>query len=75
MCRSLSLSSASFPGLSFPADSFYAAAANNAGGTVRLHLGSPQQARYVLIWFTLLPPNGAGQYQATIYHVVVNGHP
>ncbi len=52
-----------------------AAAANNAGGTVRLHLGSPQQARYVLIWFTLLPPNGAGQYQATIYHIVVNGHP
>jgi hypothetical protein len=52
-----------------------AAAANNVGGTVRLHLRSPQQARYVLIWFTLLPPNGAGQYHATIYHVVVNGHP
>jgi Helix-turn-helix domain len=52
-----------------------AAVADDVGGTVRLHLRSPQQARYVLIWFTLLPPNGAGQYQAAIYHVVVNGRP
>jgi hypothetical protein len=52
-----------------------AAVADDVGGTVRLHLQSPQQARYVLIWFTLLPPNGVGQYQATIYHVVVNGRP
>jgi Helix-turn-helix domain len=52
-----------------------AAVADDVGGTVRLHLRSPQQARYVLIWFTLLPPNGAGQYQASIYHVVVNGRP
>jgi hypothetical protein len=52
-----------------------AAAADDVGGTVRLHLRSPQRARYVLIWFTLLPPNGAGQYQASVYHVVVNGRP
>jgi hypothetical protein len=52
-----------------------AAVADDVGGTVRLHLRSPQRARYVLIWFTLLPPNGAGQYQAAIYHVVVNGRP
>jgi hypothetical protein len=52
-----------------------AAAAYDVGGTVRLRLRSPQQARYVLIWFTLLPPNGAGQYQASVYHVVVNGRP
>jgi hypothetical protein len=52
-----------------------AAVAHDVGGTVRLHLRSPQQARYVLIWFTLLPPNGAGQYQASVYHVVVNGRP
>ncbi|MGB6571800.1 MAG: helix-turn-helix domain-containing protein [Trebonia sp.] len=52
-----------------------AATADDVGGTVRLHLRSPQQARYVLIWFTLLPPNGAGQYQASVYHVVVNGRP
>jgi cytoskeletal protein RodZ len=52
-----------------------AAVANDVGGTVRLHLQAPQQARYVLIWFTLLPPNGAGQYQASVYHAVVNGRP
>ena len=51
-----------------------AATAGNVGGTVRLHLQTPEQARYVLIWFTQLPPNGAGQYQASVYHVVVNGH-
>jgi Helix-turn-helix domain len=50
-----------------------AATASDAGGTVRLNLRTPEQARYVLIWFTLLPPNGDGQYQATVYHVVVNG--
>jgi hypothetical protein len=52
-----------------------AAVANDVGGTVRLHLRAPEQARYVLIWFTLLPPNGDGQYQASVYHVVVNGRP
>jgi eukaryotic-like serine/threonine-protein kinase len=52
-----------------------AAVADDVGGTVRLHLQTPEQARYVLIWFTLLPPNGAGQYQASVYHVVVNGRP
>ena len=52
-----------------------AAVANDVGGTVRLHLRAPERARYVLIWFTLLPPNGDGQYQASVYHVVVNGRP
>jgi eukaryotic-like serine/threonine-protein kinase len=52
-----------------------AAVADDVGGTVRLHLQAPERARYVLIWFTLLPPNGAGQYQASVYHVVVNGRP
>jgi len=50
-----------------------AARVSDVGGTVRLDLHTPQYARYLLIWFTLLPPNGAGQYQATVYHVVVNG--
>jgi hypothetical protein len=50
-----------------------AARADDVGGTVRMHLQTPQYVRYLLIWFTLLPPNGAGQYQATVYHVVVNG--
>jgi hypothetical protein len=50
-----------------------AARANGVGGTVRLALQAPQYVRYLLIWFTLLPPNGAGQYQATVYRVAVNG--
>ena len=51
-----------------------AARASDVGGTVRLWFRTPERARYLLIWFTLLPPNGAGQYQASVYHVVVNGH-
>ena len=47
--------------------------ASDAGGTVRLLLDSPVRARYLLIWFTLLPPNGTGRYQESIYRVVVNG--
>jgi transcriptional regulator with XRE-family HTH domain len=50
-----------------------AAHASDVGGTVRLVLSSPLRARYVLIWFTLLPPNGAGTYQESVSRVVVNG--
>jgi cytoskeletal protein RodZ len=50
------------------------ASADNAGGTVRLTLRHPASARYLLIWFTQLPPNGDGQYQESVYHVLVNGH-
>jgi Helix-turn-helix domain len=50
-----------------------AAGADDVGGTIQLQLRSPVHARYVLIWFTLLPPNGAGQYQESVYRVVVNG--
>ena len=56
-----------------PEDFKVVAAADNTGGTVRLTLRHPASARYLLIWFTLLPPNGAGQYQESVYHVLVNG--
>jgi hypothetical protein len=56
-----------------PQDFKVAATADNTGGTVRLTLRHPASARYLLIWFTQLPPNGAGQYQESVYHVVVNG--
>jgi transcriptional regulator with XRE-family HTH domain len=56
-----------------PQDFTVVAAADNTGGTVRLTLRHPASARYLLIWFTLLPPNGAGQYQESVYHVLVNG--
>jgi hypothetical protein len=50
------------------------ATADNTGGTVRLTLRHPASARYLLIWFTQLPPNGDGQYQESVYRVLVNGH-
>jgi transcriptional regulator with XRE-family HTH domain len=50
-----------------------AARADDTGGSVRLRLRSAQRARYVLIWFTLLPPDGAGTYQESVYRIVVNG--
>jgi cytoskeletal protein RodZ len=56
-----------------PQDFKVAATADNAGGTVRLTFRHPASARYLLIWFTQLPPNGAGQYQESVYHVLVNG--
>ncbi|HXC83917.1 MAG TPA: helix-turn-helix domain-containing protein [Trebonia sp.] len=56
-----------------PSDLRVAARADDVGGTVRLKLSSARQARYVLIWFTLLPPNGAGMYQESVSRVVVNG--
>ena len=34
---------------------------------------SPAQARYLLIWFTKLPPDSAGTYQASIYDITVRG--
>jgi cytoskeletal protein RodZ len=56
-----------------PQDFTVVAAADDTGGTVRLTLRHPASARYLLIWFTQLPPNGAGQYQESVYHVLVNG--
>ena len=56
-----------------PQDFKVVATADNTGGTVRLTLPHPASARYLLIWFTLLPPNGEGQYQESVYHVLVNG--
>jgi cytoskeletal protein RodZ len=49
------------------------ASASGAGGTVHLNLKAPARAKYVLIWFSQLPPDGAGTYQAAVYHVIVRG--
>lgn len=51
------------------------ASASGAGGTVRMTLKTPARAKYVLIWFTRLPPDAAGTYQAGVYHVIVRGRP
>jgi transcriptional regulator with XRE-family HTH domain len=45
----------------------------DTGGTITLAPSHPVTARYLLIWFTSLPPDNAGTYQATIYHVNLTG--
>ena len=42
---------------------------------LRLPLASPARARYVLLWFTRLPPDDAGTYQLFIDQVAIQGHP
>jgi cytoskeletal protein RodZ len=51
------------------------ASASNAGGTVKFRLSTPVHARYLLIWFTKLPPDSAGTYQASVYKIIVQGQP
>ncbi len=49
------------------------AAVKDAGGDVHLALAEPERARYLVIWFTRLPPDSAGTYRATVYDVRVKG--
>ena len=51
-----------------------AAHANNAGGVVRLRLTWPAHGRYVLVWFTRLPADPAGTFQAGVYNIRLDGH-
>jgi cytoskeletal protein RodZ len=51
------------------------ASASNAGSTVHFQLSAPTHVRYVLIWFTKLPPDTAGTYQASVYKIIVQGQP
>ena len=51
-----------------------AARANNAGGVVRLRLTSPVHGRYALVWFTRLPADPAGTFQAGVYNTRLDGH-
>jgi len=51
------------------------AAASNVGGTVQVPLSAPVHVRYLLIWFTKLPPDNAGTYQASVYKITVQGQP
>lgn len=57
-----------------PAGLSTATSASNIGGTVSLSLSSPVRARYVLVWFTRLPPDNAGTYQVLVYSIKVSGH-
>jgi hypothetical protein len=49
--------------------------ASDAGGLVSLDLTNPARGRYVLIWFTQLPPADAssGTFQASVYNVSLEG--
>ena len=51
------------------------ASASNAGAAVHVPLGAPAHVRYVLIWFTKLPPDTAGTYQVSVYKITVQGQP
>ena len=50
-----------------------AATTVNAGGTVQLPLAGQPRIRYLLIWFTLLPPDSTGTYRAEVSSVTVSG--
>jgi hypothetical protein len=45
----------------------------DTGGVVRFRLASPARGRYVLIWFTRLPPDPAGTFRAEIWNVRLEG--
>jgi hypothetical protein len=55
------------------ADLVPVAIATNANGAMGVRLTAPVDARYVLLWFTALPPSGSGTYQATVYNISVLG--
>jgi hypothetical protein len=55
------------------ADLHTVATSAGAGRIVELSLTSPAHARYLLVWFTKLPPDNAGTYQASIYAIKVQG--
>jgi hypothetical protein len=56
-----------------PADQRTVAEASDVGGTVRLPTTPPAHGRYVLIWFTRLPPLSHGKYQIAVYRVTIDG--
>ena len=55
------------------ADDQVQATASDVGGSVHLTLAAPERARYLVIWFTRLPPDSAGTYREGIYSIKVQG--
>jgi cytoskeletal protein RodZ len=45
----------------------------NAGGVVQFRPTGSVRGRYLLIWFTLLPPDPAGTFQASVYSIRLEG--
>jgi hypothetical protein len=56
-----------------PAELPVAASASDVGGTVQLRLTTPASGRYVLVWFTRLPPSSNGRDQVDVYSATVYG--
>jgi transcriptional regulator with XRE-family HTH domain len=50
-----------------------AAHANRVGGVIRLAT-APTRGRYVLVWFTKLPPDPAGTFQVAVYRIMLAGY-
>ena len=55
------------------ADLHTVATSAGAGSIVEWSLTLPAHARYLLVWFTKLPLDNAGTYQASIYAIKVQG--
>ncbi len=49
------------------------AVATNGSGVMTVRFSAPVHARYVLIWFTKLPPAASGTFQASVHNVTVQG--
>ena len=69
---SLQLRAGNVPAL---ADLGEMASASGASGSVRMPLTRPVRARFVLIWFTRLPPDISGTYQAGVSSIALQGRP
>lgn len=50
-----------------------AASASDVSGTVQLPVTDPASGQFVLIWFTQLPLESPGKYQASVYSAAVYG--
>ena len=50
-----------------------AARAAGAAGVLRLRFSRPAHGRYVLLWFTRLPADPAGTFQASVYNIRLTG--
>jgi len=51
------------------------AQATDGGGVITMRPARPAKARYLLLWFTRLPPDSSGTFEAIIYDVRLRGTP
>lgn len=49
------------------------ASVSDAGGRVRLKLARPERARYLIVWFTSLPPDSSGTFRASVHNIRIYG--